>query len=82
MIGLYLCRQRPDFILSEVEGLPHSFPCSTIGPAGLNLRRLAGVNEPLTSGEWEPAAEVLSVAKDLHPARRNSGREKRNLVVK
>jgi hypothetical protein len=48
-----------------VEGLPHTFACSTIGPAGLNLRRLAGVNEPLTSGEWEPAAEVLSAAKDL-----------------
>ena len=68
--GLYLCRRRPT--------LPHTFACSTIGPAGLNfrvrdgngwiprgkitdkLRRLAGVNEPLPSGEWEPAAEVLS----------------------
>ena len=30
MVGLYLCRQRPT--------LPHSFPCSTIGPAGLNFR--------------------------------------------
>jgi hypothetical protein len=43
--GLYLCRQRPDFILSEAEGLPHTFACSTIGPAGLNLRRFAGVSE-------------------------------------
>ena len=25
-----------------------------------NLRRLAGVNEPLISGDWEPAAETLS----------------------
>src|SRR6516225_7153296 len=30
MIGLYLCRQRPT--------LPHTFACSTIGPAGLNFR--------------------------------------------
>ena len=30
MIGLYLCRQRPT--------LPHTFACSTIGPAGLNYR--------------------------------------------
>ena len=37
MIGLYLCRQRPT--------LPHTFACSTIGPAGLNLRRFAGVSE-------------------------------------
>ena len=28
--GLYLCRQRPT--------LPHTFACSTIGPAGLNCR--------------------------------------------
>jgi hypothetical protein len=53
MIGLYLCRQRPEFTLSEVGGLPHTLACtgvpstpgfgvmggSTIGPAGLNLRR-------------------------------------------
>jgi hypothetical protein len=30
MTGLYLCRQRPT--------LPHTFACSTIGPAGLNFR--------------------------------------------
>src|SRR5439155_26522444 len=30
MIGLYLCRRRPT--------LPHTFACSTIGPAGLNCR--------------------------------------------
>ena len=28
--GLYLCRQLPT--------LPHTFACSTIGPAGLNFR--------------------------------------------
>jgi hypothetical protein len=28
--GLYLCRQRPT--------LPHTYACSTIGPAGLNFR--------------------------------------------
>src|SRR2546425_13301758 len=28
--GLYLCRRRPT--------LPHTFACSTIGPAGLNCR--------------------------------------------
>ena len=35
--GLYLSRRRPT--------LPHTFGCSTIGPAGLNLRRFAGVSE-------------------------------------
>jgi hypothetical protein len=35
--GSYLCRQRPT--------LPRTFACSTIGPAGLNLRRFAGVSE-------------------------------------
>jgi hypothetical protein len=45
MIGLYLFRQLPDFILSEVEGLPHTFACSTIWPAGPSLRRFAGVSE-------------------------------------
>jgi hypothetical protein len=34
--------------------------CSTIGPAGLNLRRLEGVREPLF-GDREPSAEILSV---------------------
>jgi hypothetical protein len=34
--GLYLCRQRPT--------LPHTFACSTIGPARLNLRRSEGVS--------------------------------------
>src|ERR1035438_2633087 len=35
--SLYLCRRRPT--------LPHTFARSTIGPAGLNLRRFAGVSE-------------------------------------
>ena len=33
--SLYLSRRLPT--------LPHTFACSTIGPAGLNLRRLRGV---------------------------------------
>ena len=31
MTGLYLCRQRPDF-LSEAEGLAQTFARSTIAP--------------------------------------------------
>src|SRR6266446_2472676 len=50
--GLYLCRQLPT--------LPHTFACSTIGPAGLNLRRFCGRER---SGE--PAAEIPSEARDL-----------------
>jgi hypothetical protein len=30
---------------ANAEGLPHTFACSTIGPAELNLRRFAGVSE-------------------------------------
>ena len=49
--GSYLCRQRPT--------LPHTFACSTIGPAGLNLRRLEGVSvAPFATRE--PSAEILS----------------------
>ncbi len=36
--------KEPRSTLSAVEGLPHTFACSTIGPAGLNLRRLEGVS--------------------------------------
>src|SRR5713226_40474 len=43
--GLESCRPSHFFTLSEAEGLPHTFACSTIGPAGLNLRRLEGVSE-------------------------------------
>ena len=42
--------------LSLSKGLPHTFACSTIGPAGLNLRALCGRER---SGS--PAAEILSV---------------------
>ena len=49
--GLYLCRQLPDFILSEVEGLPHTFACSTIGPAGLNFRVRDG-------NGWNPRGKI------------------------
>src|SRR5258708_12314086 len=34
--GLYLCRQLPT--------LPHTFACSTIGPAGLNFRVRDGIH--------------------------------------
>src|SRR5579863_9882086 len=45
MTGVYLCRQRPT--------LPHTFACSTIGPAELNLRRLEGVSaRPLRAGAF------------------------------
>ena len=43
-----------------------------MGPAGLNLRRLEGVNEPLTSGEWEPAAAVLSERSEAKDLRRGA----------
>ena len=28
--GLYLCRRRPEFTLSEAEGLPHTFACTGV----------------------------------------------------
>ena len=43
MIGLYLCRQRPT--------LPHTFACSTIGPAGLNFRVRDG-------NGWNPRGKI------------------------
>jgi hypothetical protein len=59
------------FIYAGNDLLSHTLgACSTIGPAGLNLRRLAGVNEPPIGGDWEPAAEVLSVpCEGSHPYR-------------
>src|SRR5271157_2225442 len=61
--GLYLCRQLPT--------LPHTFACSTIGPAGLNFRVRDG-------NGWNPRGKItdkseqrslafgrLSLAKDL-----------------
>src|SRR5271156_1848538 len=44
MIGLYLCRQRPEFILSLPKGSHTLGACSIVGPAGLNFHvREAGV---------------------------------------
>src|SRR5215469_13625447 len=60
MIGLYSCRQRPT--------LPHTFACSTIGPAGLNFRVRDG-------NGWVPRGKItdnlkqplvlVKLAKDL-----------------
>jgi len=53
--GLYLWRQLPT--------LPHTFACSTIGPAGLNLRRFAGVSEAgARSRNPEPSLRRISHA--------------------
>jgi len=41
--GLYLCRQLPT--------LPHTFACSTIGPAGLNFRVRDG-------NGWNPRGKI------------------------
>src|SRR5437763_5283680 len=48
--GLYLCRQRPT--------LPHSFPCSTIGPAGLNFRVRDG-------NGWNPRGMITDFVSQL-----------------
>jgi len=34
MTGLYLCRQRSEFVLSGAEGIPRTFVCSAVDPAG------------------------------------------------
>src|ERR1700689_374285 len=48
--GLYLCRQRPT--------LPHTFACSTIGPAGLNFRVRYG-------NGWIPRGMITDNSKQL-----------------
>ena len=48
MIGLYLCRRRPT--------LPHTFACSTIGPAGLNCRVRDG-------NGWIPRGKITDKLK-------------------
>jgi hypothetical protein len=60
--------------------LPHTFACSTIGPAGLNLRRFAGVSE---AGARSRNPE-RSFARDLSPADRNAknGRISRRVAWK
>ena len=50
MIGLYLCRQRPT--------LPHTFACSTIGPAGLNFRVRDG-------NGWNPRGKITDNLEQL-----------------
>ncbi len=78
MIALYLSGQRPHFILSVVEGLPHTFACSTIGPAGLNLRRFRGpFDNSLRSFaqgrlRGEPRAEILSAGDGSALCRQDS----------
>ena len=51
--GLYLCRQRPT--------LPHTFACSTIGPAGLNFRVRDG-------NGWNPRGMITDVLSGWLPA--------------
>ncbi len=62
-VAFILCRQLPT--------LPHTFACSTIGPAGLNLRRFAGVSEAearsrnpeRSRGISGPRAAILNAAE-------------------
>src|SRR5947209_320923 len=63
MIGPYLCRQRPT--------LPHTFACSTIGPAGLNCRVRDG-------NGWIPRGKITDNLRRLAsvnepPTRRRLG---------
>jgi hypothetical protein len=51
--GSYLCRQRPT--------LPHTFACSTIGPAGLNCRVRDG-------NGWNPRGKITDVVSSFLPA--------------
>src|SRR5438067_6205711 len=51
--GLYLCRQRPT--------LPHTFACSTIGPAGLNFRVRDG-------NGWIPRGKITDNLRRLRSA--------------
>src|SRR5260370_2740385 len=48
--GLYLCRQLPT--------LPHTFACSTIGPAGLNFRVRDG-------NGWNPRGKITDKSRRL-----------------
>ena len=72
--GLYLCRQRPQFTLSAVEGLPHTFACTgaPIAPGfGVMGWRVPSALRGLTCGvraAFEPRAAILSErseSKDL-----------------
>ena len=54
--GLYLCRQRPT--------LPHTFACSTIGPAGLNFRVRDG-NGWIPRGKITDKSEPSAFSRQL-----------------
>jgi hypothetical protein len=60
--SLYLCRRRPT--------LPHTFACSTIGPAGLNFRVRDG-NGCFPCGKITGFVDV-----DDHPFPRKSGAQR------
>jgi hypothetical protein len=50
-----------------VEGLPHTFACSTIGPPGLNLRRLEGVSaRSLRAGAFCRNSEPRFLRRRIH----------------
>jgi hypothetical protein len=56
MVDLYLCRQRPT--------LPHTFACSTIGPAGLNFRVRDG-NGWIPRGKITDKSEPSAISRQL-----------------
>jgi hypothetical protein len=67
--GLYLCRQLPT--------LPHTFACSTIGPAGLNFRVRDG-------NGWNPRGKITdkSEQRSLVVGRLSLGQRPRCKLVK
>jgi hypothetical protein len=77
MIGLYLCRQRPTlphtFACSNIGPAGLNFRVRDGNgwiPRGKitdKLRCVAGVNEPPSGGEWQPAAEVPSALCEGSP---------------
>ena len=58
--GLYLCRQRPT--------LPHTFACSTIGPAGLNFRVRDG-NGWNPRGKITDKSQLSAISRQLSASR-------------
>jgi hypothetical protein len=72
--GLYLCRRRPT--------LPHTFACSTIGPAGLDFRvrdgngyfprgKITGKLMRLSQTSWSTCA-IFQIASEPLPSLRDS----------
>ena len=61
--GLYLCRRRPT--------LPHTFACSTIGPAGLNFRVRDG-NGCFPRGKITGFVDVWRLLHHSVPQRRST----------